>query len=230
MYMRLAIATLCLAVGSVASGQVLPGDTPPTDDGSQNQPFGGGQFSHASAPHISTEESVMRGFADVVRSQGMRNLQDSEAIRNLEEARREYIENRLRATEVYFDRRRINDEFRRSQRGSPLSFEAYVRLARAQAPERLSLSQLDAVTGAIYWPPVLRDKVYDADRQLIERLYRQRATGVASNLGEIQTACDRFLEKLKADIEAHSPNDFIVAQRFINSLKYEAQMAQRAAS
>lgn len=230
MYMRLAMATLCLAVGSVASGQILPGDTPPpTDDGSQNVPFGG-QFSHASAPHISTEESVMRGFADVIRSRGMQNLQDSEAIRNLEEARREYIENRLRATEVYFDMRRINQEARRAERGSPLSFEAYVRLARAQAPERLSLAQLDAVTGAIYWPPVLRDKVYDADRQLIERLYRQRASGVASNLAEIQMACDRFLEKLKADIEAHSPNDFIVAQRFINSLKYEAQMAQRAAS
>ena len=173
------------------------------------------------------EESVARGFADVVRAQGMRELQQSEVVMNSELARRQYIENRMLATQTYLDMRRLNQEARRSDRPSPLPFDSYVRLARQQAPNRLSVSDLDPLTGAIYWPPGLRKENYAADRGTIETAFRQRAAAVASNSGEIVAACDRLLLRLNADVNSFVPNDFILAKNFIASLKYEASLAYR---
>jgi len=56
--------------------------------------------------HASTlEEGIQRGYGDVVRSYGMANLLNSEAAKNYEQARRDYIENRLKATQAYFEAR-----------------------------------------------------------------------------------------------------------------------------
>ena len=74
--------------------------------------------------HSSTlEEGVQRGYADVVRSRGMANLMNSEAAINLQEADKKYLENRLTATQTYFEMRRYNQEARRAERSTPLSSE-----------------------------------------------------------------------------------------------------------
>src|SRR4029453_17208717 len=105
--------------------------------------FGGG----TAYGHASTEaEGIQRGFADVVRSAGAANLMNSEAAKNYEDARKKYIENRLQATETFFDMRRVNQQSRSPERPRPLSTEQYVRLARQQAPTRLSVSQFDPLS------------------------------------------------------------------------------------
>jgi hypothetical protein len=178
--------------------------------------------------HSSTlEEGVQRGFADVVRSQGAANLMNSMAAINAEEARKKYLENRLQATQTFFDMRRINAESRRSERSLPLSNEAYVRLARQQAPDRLSVSQLDPLTGQITWPAPLRREEYQANREELERLFKERASGVDDNYDSIRTASAQFLDKLKADISKFQPNDFIRGRRFLESLSFELMVAQR---
>src|SRR5882724_3784882 len=89
--------------------------------------------------HSSTlEEGIQRGYADVVRSQGMANLLNSQAATQYEAARKAYMENQMKATQTYFEMRRYNTEARRSERSTPLSMEQYVRLAREQAPEALT--------------------------------------------------------------------------------------------
>ena len=178
-------------------------------------------------PAGSQEESLARGFADVVRAQGMRELQQSEVVKNSELARRQYIENRLLATQTYYDMRRLNQEERRSDRPGPLPFDSYVRLARQQAPNRLSVSELDPLTGAIYWPPSLRRENYAADRAAIETAFRQRAAAVVPNSGGIVALCDGLMLKLNADVDTFVPNDFILAKNFIESLKYESGLAYR---
>jgi hypothetical protein len=178
--------------------------------------------------HSSTEiEGTQRGFADFIRSAGAASLLNSEATSKYEDARKKYLENRLQATQTYFDMRRINAEARRSQRSLPLSLEAYQRLARQQAPERLSVSQLDPLTGTISWPVVLQRADYQVEREELERLYRERATGVQYHYDGIQTATDRFLERLKTDVNQFEPNDFIRAKKFVESLAYETRLAQR---
>src|SRR5262245_26341410 len=88
--------------------------------------------------HSSTlEEGMQRGHADVVRSYGMANLLNSQAAQNYEQARKDYLDNRLKATQTYFEMRRYHDEAVKAQRSTPLSHEQYVRLAREDAPVSL---------------------------------------------------------------------------------------------
>jgi hypothetical protein len=178
--------------------------------------------------HSSTyEEGVQRGFADFVRSAGQAQLLNSEATKNYEDARKKYLENRLLATQTYFDARRMNQEARRSERSPPLSMEAYARLARQQAPDRLSVSQLDPLTGTITWPQPLLRPDYQAEREELERLYRERAGGVAHNYEAILLSTDKFQERLKTDLQKFDPNEFIRAKNFLDSLAYEPKVAQR---
>lgn len=198
----LALVTI-LAIGSVANAQ-----------------WGDGY-------HSSTvEEGVQRGFADVVRSAGAANLMNSMATRNLEEARQKYIENRLQSTETFFEMRRVNREARDANRPRPLSTEQYVRLARMQAPDRLSVSQLDPLTGQITWPSVMMIDAFKEDRETIERLFRERASG-ANTFPEIDDACQALVAKVRMNTRLFpQPNDFIRARSFAESLAHELRVAE----
>lgn len=187
-----------------------------------------GQYGSWSSPVISStyEEGIQRGYGEVVRSHAMANLLNSEAARSLEDARREHLANRLRATQAYFEMRRYNQEARRAERGTPLSMEQYVRIAREMAPDRLTPTQLDPLTGAVTWPQPLTRPEYQTYRQRIERLLQDRAAGFVV-YGELNRVVDEFREQLKADIDLYPPNDFMVALRFLDSLSYESQLAMR---
>jgi hypothetical protein len=168
---------------------------------------------------------VQHGYADVVRSYGMANLLNSQAANQIEQARKQYIDNQVKATQSYFEMRRYMKEERRTMQPSPLSMEQYVRLARVEAPEPLSTTQLDPLTGTVSWPAPLRQPAYDAYRRRIDRLLQDRASGYVV-YGEVQAACQEFLDKLKADIEKFQANDYVVARKFIDSLVYAARGVQ----
>jgi hypothetical protein len=176
--------------------------------------------------HASTvEEGIQRGFADVVRSQGMANLYNAQATTELEKARSAYLDNRYKATQTFFEMRRYNTESRRSERSSPLSTEQYVRLARIEAPQTLTNTQLDPLTGAISWPTPLARPEYAEHRARLEKLFVDRSSGY-STYADIQKACESFLEQLRADIMKFQANDFVAARRFLDSLLFAARGVQ----
>jgi hypothetical protein len=178
--------------------------------------------------HASTlEEGVQRGYGDVVRSYGMANLLNSEAAKNYEQARRDYIENRLKAAQAYFELRSYNESYRRNQRSAPLSMDQYVRLARQLAPDRLSVSQLDPFTGTVNWPLALRRPEYAEFRERIERLFQSRAQGTALVHGQIAKAVEEFALVLKADIDTFKQPEYIQAKNFLDSLAYESSLVHR---
>jgi len=176
--------------------------------------------------HSSTlEEGVQRGYADVVRSYGMANLLNSQAAVQFEQARKQYIENQLSATQTYFEMRRYNTEARRAERGTPLSTEEYVRLARDLAPEPLTPTQLDPLTGAINWPAPLRVAAYDPLRRRIEKLFQDKATGYTV-YGDLLQAIQDFAAQLKADIDKFPANDYVTAKKFLDSLAWVSRGTQ----
>jgi hypothetical protein len=171
------------------------------------------------------EEGSQRGYADVVRSYGMTTLLNAQAVNQIEQARKQYIENQMRAAQVYVDANRYMQEYRRSSRPAPLSLEQYVRLARDAAPEPLTATQLDQLTGMISWPAPLRKPEYEAFRRHIDRLFQERATGYAV-YGEIPAACEQFAEQLHADIMQFPPGDYVAAKKFLESLAWNARGVQ----
>lgn len=191
------------------------------------QYYGGPGGSWYQPSYSSTlEEGAQRGYADIVRSRGMANLMNSQAAKEYELARREYLDNRLKATQTYFEMRRYNQEARAAERSSPLSTEQYVRLAHQQAPERLSVSQLDPFTGKVTWPAPLQRAEYAELVGRIDTLFAVRAEGTVLTHGEIQAACDELLARLQKDISKFKSNDYIQAKHFVQSLSYESTLAQ----
>jgi hypothetical protein len=176
--------------------------------------------------HSSTlEEGVQHGFADVVRSQGMANLYNAQAATQAQQARSAYLDNQYKATQTYFEMRRYNTEARRAERSPPLSTEQYVRMARVEAPQSLTSTQLDTLTGAISWPAPLAGPEYANYRAQIERLFTDRYSGYSS-FAQVQQACQAFADQLKADIMKFQANDYVAAKKFLDSLIYAARGVQ----
>lgn len=134
----------------------------------------GGSPHHAST----AAESYARGMADAVRSQGQANLMNAQALGAVEDARSKYIDNRLRATQAYYDRKRIHDEYQEEKQMK----SRYYLAKKASSLAPLNQRELDETTGKITWPQLLMQPQYDEDRRLFEEIFARRATeGVASN-------------------------------------------------
>ncbi|MEM6798659.1 MAG: hypothetical protein AAF589_04025 [Planctomycetota bacterium] len=132
--------------------------------------------------HASTAaEGYARGMADAVRSQGQKNLMDSRAAINREEARSKYIDNRTKSTNAYWERRRIYEENMAEIR--------YERNLKRQAQRdrqmltQLTPQQLNPTTGVVDWPALLEEEQYDEFRKPLTDLFAKRG-----QYGELNSA------------------------------------------
>ena len=172
-----------LTLGSaLAAVFCLVGSLSAQDDSLRNQApwmasnVWGGMGGSYGGGHASTaEEGALRGMADVTRSAGAANLMNSEASKNWMQGQRMYIENRQYGAETYFNMRETNKAARAAEAGPRPTREDLERYAKARTPDRLSVSELDPLTGRIEWPMVLRDEQFKQHRDALEALYDQRS-------------------------------------------------------
>jgi len=175
----------------------------------------GGGYHHAST----FEEGVLRGYADLVRSRGAYNLATSLAYIKNEEARRLAIQNKLQATETYFELRRINRQAREEAKGPPPSAEDIARYARERAPEPLHAGDFDAVTGRLDWPFALTTGTFTQERAAIDALVARRAAEGEEIDVELRRHIENLQAKLKSQIRTFSTRQYLDAKNFLASLK-----------
>ncbi len=123
--------------------------------------------------HASTAaEGYARGMAEAVRAQGQRNLYNSRAAINREQARSDYIDNTVKSTNAYWERRRIYEENTAQDR--------YERNQKRQAQRdrvmltKLTPEQLNPTTGSLGWPALLQEAQYDEFREPLTELFAKR--------------------------------------------------------
>jgi hypothetical protein len=172
--------------------------------------------------------SPQHGWADLVRSAGVYNYLSSEAMVNVEEARRKYIENRLLWARAYNEIRTRNREYheaRYRELNPPHTQEDFIRYAQADAPKRLSTTQLDPITGYIAWPRLLRLDAFAQLRRDIEKLFAQRARAQGAINDdvyfELLAKVEEMTQRLKEMIQDAPPSDYLQARKFLESLAYE---------
>jgi len=171
-------------------------------------------------------ESYASGAAALIRAQGSYNLLTSQATVNATEARRYALENSVRATEAYFKRRELNQEYRARMRGPRATPEDLKRYAEAGKPPRLSPSEMDQVNGEITWPRILRTDRYAGYRFRLEALFAKRAGPdelSAASYFQIDRTTKAMLGELKNQVAVVPQMEYIAAKRFIQSLAYEAR-------
>jgi len=180
-------------------------------------------------------ESYARGVADVVRSQGEYNLMTSQALINAATARRQDLENDLRSTQVFFERRAINRQqrfgdyperaARNAERAARDAQTKMIRYGQAGRPRRLTYRELNPLTGQITWPLFLRGSDYAQPRQTIDAIMHARAMQEgALSLEQFQAlmdATDAMNTILGGKIREKNSTDFINTRNFLNRLVYE---------
>jgi hypothetical protein len=185
---------------------------------------GGGWVSWAST----AQQGADMGMADVIRSEGYRNLQNSEAAKNWEEAKTLEIQNRMRWTETYFEMRKTNREARAAEAGPPVTQEQAIRMAKMALPPRLGSTQLDPVTGHIEYPIVLRDAIFKPYRDRLDRLFADRASSGGSiqydQYRDIQQTVSKFIEALKEHVDDYAAGDYGRARTFLDSIANESRL------
>ncbi len=170
--------------------------------------------------------SYLTGMGNAIRAEGQYNLDTSAAAINLTEAQRRRIENSKLWTQTYFEKRRINQAYRDSQKRPPGDDQTWMRLAQTGLPSRLSPSVLDPVTGRITWPAGLDADVYKNDREELDRLFADRALARGAigpqAHGEITQSIGNMQATLKDHIKDYNTNQYLDTRNFLNSLAYEA--------
>jgi len=182
-------------------------------------------------------ESHARGWADVIRSQGQYNLMTSQAMINATTARRQELENELRQTEVFFERRALNQQrrfgdyperaARNAERAARDAQRMYIRYGQEGRPRRLTSRELDPITGSITWPLFLQGPDYAQQRQTIDAVMHARALQEDAINWEqfeaLMSATDAMRNTLRGKIREKNSTDFINTRNFIDRLVYEVR-------
>ena len=185
---------------------------------------GQGQYWNYGGGHASTAaEGYANGLGNVVRSQGIYNQLTAQAAISAEQARQLQLDNKLKATQTFFEMRRMNREYTAAERGDN-------RTNKYTSPpprRRLSVSQLDPVTGQITWMPVLMDQAFAPYRDELQSLFTLRAQhqGGDVTFTQVRRVTDAMNAELKKQINYLQPQDYINARRFIDTLADESRLA-----
>lgn len=173
-------------------------------------------------------ESYLRGTGDLIRSAGAANMMNARAASELQDANSKYLDNRYKATETYFDMRALNRQARAAENPKPTT-EQLFRIAQEAAPDPLSTSQLDPLTGQINWPTALTDEAYGQTRDQIDQLVASRAQNSGrisySSYTQLKSLIAKLEADLKSNISKYPPQSYTSAKSFLKSLDYELDRA-----
>jgi len=194
----------------------------------QDMPMGWGGGWGFQAHASTAAEGAARGAADVIQAAGAANLMNSAAMINVEQARSQYIDNRLKGTKTYFEMKQYNKDYRKANEKPRPTSEQLFRLAKDATPKKLTPQELDPVTGQISWPEALKSNDYSRSREELEALYAQRAESsgklTLEQFSAIRASIAAMRETLKGKAREMPPQVFSSANTFIRKLEFTAQL------
>ena len=211
-----------LTAAGIASAQYSPYHAPHTGVPYVGSNWGGIQH------HSSTyEEGVQRGYADIIRSQGLRDLLQSQAAVNIEHARALYLENKVARVKTFYERRQIaRDAAQQKKLAREARVAKYAAIKAARRNRPVVVDQINTVTGEIQWPEVLQDRRFDASRRKLDRLMAERMSGLQGTAGEslrdIRQAATDLSVELKREFRTLPAGQYTVGRKFIVNLVEQA--------
>jgi hypothetical protein len=170
----------------------------------------------------------LTGKAAFAQGLGQYNYNTALAIRELEDANKQAIDNQLYAERTYFEMRRLNDEYwlSKNPRSTP---EQKVLIDQSRLPRRLTSNELDPPWGVIRWPAVLERPEFHAIREKLNDVFAHRLEGHFGVGSPEYTNVQQFTRDMRAvldqEYDSMSQMEWIQAKRFIESLGYESRFA-----
>jgi hypothetical protein len=176
--------------------------------------YGGGGGTAAS--------NYMYGMSSVIQAEGAYNLMTAQAAIAAQQAESQYLQNRLAATQTYFEMRQMNKQYRDQERAKPMSSEALTHYYEQMKPKRMAATQLDPVTGQIAWPAPLQDEAYASYREQLDSLYKQRAQHKDFSYNDVRLSAEAMQTEFRKHLAEFAPQEFENSNKFIEALTVEA--------
>ena len=148
----------------------------------------------------------LNGMASVISAKGDYNLSTSAAAINMTQAQKNEIQNRQQWTNTYFEMREVNRR-RGRPNADPRPRWNNWRIAREGVPKPLGPSQLDPVSGRLYWPSALQQASFDSRRGEVDQLFAVRARygGLGySDQAKVRQIVDSMFERVE-DADSRDP-------------------------
>jgi hypothetical protein len=159
------------------------------------------------------------------------NSTDAKTLQTLQQLRSLVLDNNLKAAKTFYDKRKLCEDYRKLNPCKRPTQESMGRYSQASVPKRPVQFELASAPGRIYWPDVLLNEEFTDGRIQVESLFAQRktvASGPGNSVsGEVQTAAAQMREQLQSKIRQMSPEEYLAARRFLESLAYEARFPAR---
>jgi len=159
------------------------------------------------------------------------NGTNAKTLETLQQVRGLSLDNNLKAAKVFYDKRKLCEDYQKLNPRKRPTQENVVRYNQASVPKRPVQFELASAPGRIYWPDVLLDEEFSDGRIQLESLFVQRKAGPgapgSSISGEVQTVAAQMRGQLQSKIRQMSPEQYLAARRFLESLAYEARFPAR---
>ena len=175
---------------------------------------------------------IYDGAANVIRSEGMYNVMNSQSAINYgkaaqegEKARALHIENSTKIHEERLKRTREAKVRQSEERVENLATrERQQEFIDAHKPKPLPISQLDSSTGRINWPMALRTSEFDDFRKSMEQLFETQSKygntsdltiQIAEKVGQMKSLLRSFIRKMPMP-------EYSESRKFLDSLAASA--------
>lgn len=161
--------------------------------------------------------SYMAGMGQAIQAQGAYNQMTAAAAIDAEKARSLAIDNKLKASQAYYELQRMN----REEKAAREEREAKLRVTKVPPPRipRLTPSQLDPVTGQITWPAVFQTPMFEPYRTKLDALFAAKAKDPLHDVyQEVRTLAFSMRDKFDTLHDTIPTTDFFAARHFLESL------------
>lgn len=179
--------------------------------------------------HASTyEEGVQRGAADLVRAAGEFNYNTALSAFHAQTAVSKYLDNQIKRTQTYFEKRRINRQARDAERAPRSTAQQRERINKSRVPSRLTEAEYSRALSKVSWPQALQGSEFKALRAAIDKLVKDRVASSAAD-SQIKMLAGHMKGQLKSQIRFLKPADYMAAKTFLTKLQYETHFHSPAA-
>jgi hypothetical protein len=167
-------------------------------------------------------ESYARGMSGIISAQGQKNLDDSQARINNQDAYSAAIDNSVKSVNAFWEKKSVYQEHVDAVNAqTQAERERYI--ARRGSLD-LSSEEFDRTTGAIAWPKILEQKIYDPFRTTLDQLFHDRSYNGALTGDQYMQASTAFADWRTAIMGQKDQFPQPILQqmlRFLNKVKRE---------
>ena len=172
--------------------------------------------------------AALQGTAQVIGAAGQYNQATSAAAVNMTQAESNALRNQVQGVQTFWEMRDLGSMERERQRGPRATPEELARRAHAAAPRPLSASQMDLVSGVLYWPAALQSASFADQRAALDEYAVRWAKYGALNYDDktqVRENVKAMFGSLKSQIASIPPQDYVESRAFLESLLYATTRA-----